>query len=164
MKSDQLQDLTLGRGARLPELTLPSAAGGAEIALRAPGRRAPVVVQVDEAECEACDDFLTRLAAEKEEIAEWDGRVVVVVPGEAAAAARLQERLALPFPVLADPDHRLSARIGTDAASVLVADQWGEIHMSERIGVGATPPTAAEIVEWLRYLAIQCPECQGEAL
>ena len=21
-----------------------------------------------------------------------------------------------------------------------------------------------ELIEWLRYLAIQCPECQGEAL
>jgi peroxiredoxin len=163
MREERRQEI-LGRGERMPELTLPSAAGEAPVALRAPGRRAPVVVQVHGARCSTCAACLQQLAAAEDEIAEWDGRGVVVVPGAACEAARMRTELALPFPVLADPEHRLGARLGSDGAAVLVADQWGALHLSRRVGPEHAFPAVSEIVDWLRYLAVQCPECEGEAL
>jgi hypothetical protein len=52
---------------------------------------------------------------------------------------------------------------GMPSPGVLVADRWGEIHfIAGAVRVEGLPP-ASEIVEWVRYVAYQCPECQGEA-
>jgi hypothetical protein len=46
---------------------------------------------------------------------------------------------------------------------VVIADRWGEIYFVEA-GLRVTDlPTAAEILEWLRDIEHECPECQGEA-
>ena len=45
---------------------------------------------------------------------------------------------------------------------VLIADRWGEIYF---VGNGkriADLPKIDEILEWLRFLEHQCPECEGE--
>jgi peroxiredoxin len=95
---------------------------------------------------------------------EWDGRVVVVVPGEVEDAARLVEAVDLPFPVLADPERRLSHRLNLQGAAVLVADPWGEVRFRHDAGAAHDLPSPAELVDWARFVAIQCPECEGEAL
>jgi hypothetical protein len=46
--------------------------------------------------------------------------------------------------------------------AVVIADRWGEIYF-----VGNGPrftdlPTIDEILEWLRFVEHECPECQGE--
>lgn len=52
---------------------------------------------------------------------------------------------------------------GVPQPGVVIADRWGEIHwVSPRIRVEELPP-ASELIEWLRYVQMQCPECQGEA-
>ena len=51
---------------------------------------------------------------------------------------------------------------GAPSPGIVVADRWGEIFY-----VGATEagslPSPDELIEWLRYVQHQCPECQGEA-
>jgi len=48
------------------------------------------------------------------------------------------------------------------APSVTIADRWGEVqHVAAAERDGELPPPA-ELVEWLRFVQIQCPECQGE--
>ncbi len=45
---------------------------------------------------------------------------------------------------------------------IVIADRWGEVHfVTSRTTARALPP-AAELVEWLRFVQVQCPECQGE--
>lgn len=45
---------------------------------------------------------------------------------------------------------------------VVVADRWGEIYfVAGAPNVPALPPPD-EILEWLHYVANECPECQGE--
>ncbi len=47
--------------------------------------------------------------------------------------------------------------------AVLIADRWGEIQF---IGNGvqiADLPTIEGIIEWLRFIEHQCPECEGES-
>jgi hypothetical protein len=52
---------------------------------------------------------------------------------------------------------------GLPLPGVAIADRWGEIVMvAEAAGVENLPDPAA-LVEWLRYVEHQCPECEGEA-
>lgn len=146
---------------RLPEMSLPTAPGGEPVRLRTGRRRAPVLVLTHGGACPACARYVAALAARNDEIAEWDGRVLVVHPGppdDAAAFSRPDG-----FPVLVDADGRLSSALGARAPTIVVADQWGEIHEQHDAGEAHDFLQADEVVEWARFLAVQCPECQGEA-
>jgi hypothetical protein len=48
------------------------------------------------------------------------------------------------------------------APAVLVADKWGEIHHAHAAPTIAEMPDAEAILDWLTYVRVQCPECQGE--
>ncbi|HEX2095640.1 MAG TPA: redoxin domain-containing protein [Longimicrobiaceae bacterium] len=154
----------LAAGGRLPDLALPAAPDGRSVPLRARGRSAPVVVQTHGAGCAECRAWLEGLAGVEDAVREWDGRAVVVVPEGLDAADRLQAASRLPYPVLADPERRLAERLGTEDAVVLVADQWGELFLVANAGTAHRLPDPSEVVEWLRFLAVRCPECEGEAL
>ena len=156
---------TLVHGERLPQLSLPSAPAGApEPLIASGGRQVPVVVAVDGANCDACRAYLRRLAAEDAEMRAWDGRVLVVVPGALDGAARFADAVHPPFPVLADEGGRWARWMGTDRAGVVVADPWGEVRFRHAAGAAHDLPEPAELVDWARFVAIQCPECEGEAL
>src|SRR5688572_9705258 len=103
-------------------------------ALRSGGRNATVLVMVHDRECGACSAYLQKLAAQADEIGEWDGRVVPV--REAAE----------------------------DAPAVIIADQWGEIAVVEPAGEAHRFIEPVEVITWLQYIAMKCPECEGEAL
>ena len=49
---------------------------------------------------------------------------------------------------------------GVPRPGVVVADRWGEIAFVTHT---AELPPGGEILEWLRFVQLQCPECQGEA-
>ena len=52
---------------------------------------------------------------------------------------------------------------GVPCPGVLIADRWGEVfHVRAASDVGDLPPVD-ELIEWLEYVEMQCPECQGEA-
>lgn len=147
---------------RLPDLRLPSAPGGAPAALVPPGGRAvPILLCVHDAECAGCRAWVQAVAGAEAELREWDGRALVIVPGGVDEAARFAE--GLPFPVLADQECKLWMRMGMEGAAVVVADPWGEVRYRHAAGAAHDLPSAAELVDWARFVAIQCPECEGEA-
>jgi hypothetical protein len=51
---------------------------------------------------------------------------------------------------------------GLPAPAVVIADRWGEIVGVEAADTVAGLPAAADLVEWLRFVAHACPECEGE--
>jgi hypothetical protein len=51
---------------------------------------------------------------------------------------------------------------GAPLPGVIIADRWGEIWHVHRADSNADLPRAEALVEWLRYVQMQCPECQGE--
>src|SRR5690606_41996563 len=106
---------------------------------RKAGRLATVLVTVHP-DCAECSAYLESLRDVQGRVEEWDGRVI---------AARATEEL---------------AAAGVPAPAVLIADQWGELFVVEPAGADHAFIEPDEVVAWLRYLAIQCPECQGEAL
>jgi peroxiredoxin len=118
---------------------------------------------VHAADCADCRTFAQLLAAADAELREWDTHVVVVVPGDVDQAARFAEGAALPFPVVADAERKLWTRMGMEGAAAIVADPWGEVRMRHAAGAAHDLPAPAELVDWARFVAIQCPECEGEA-
>jgi hypothetical protein len=52
---------------------------------------------------------------------------------------------------------------GIDAPAVVIADRWGEVYLAAHGASASELPAADEIVECLRAVAHECPECQGEA-
>jgi len=50
-----------------------------------------------------------------------------------------------------------------DAPAVVVADQWGEVvHVAAAATVDVLPDPG-EVLTWVHFLRIRCPECEGEA-
>jgi hypothetical protein len=47
--------------------------------------------------------------------------------------------------------------------AVLIADRWGEVVFVGQSEAAGGLPDVDELLEWLRYVQNQCPECQGEA-
>jgi hypothetical protein len=45
---------------------------------------------------------------------------------------------------------------------VVIADKWGEVHVAAGADAATGLPTPDDLIEWLRYVQMQCPECQGE--
>lgn len=149
---------------RLPDLRLPSAPGGTPVPLVPPGGRGvPIILAVHSTECALCLSFARALGAADAELREWDARVLVVVPGGMDETARFADDAGLPFPVVADEARKLWARMGMDGAAAIVADPWGEVRMRHTAGAAHDLPSPAELVDWTRFVAMQCPECEGEA-
>lgn len=141
---------------RLPELALPSLPGGGLVRLRPPGRRSPLLVLVHAGACDACAAFVAEIAAAGERMRDWDGYPIVVRQDEEGAGTG-------GLPGLLDADRRLPAALAVTVPAVVVADQWGEMHQRYEAGEEHRFPPMDELVEWLRFLAIQCPECQAES-
>jgi hypothetical protein len=145
----------IGVGSFLPDIELPGAPHGTATPLRRGGRAATVVVRVHDATCRDCRRYLADLAASKIDLAWWEGRVVVVVPGPLEDASGLRGDVGSSFTVLGDAHDR--ARL-VDGAGVIVADRYGHIYDVADAGDGHALPSPKELEEWLRFLAMQCPE------
>ena len=77
--------------------------------------------------CLECRRYIrTELASASEQLAQWGGRLAVVLPGF--------------------PDD---------------AREWGEVFFVADAGLGHDLPGSGEMEDWIRFLAIQCPECEG---
>lgn len=51
---------------------------------------------------------------------------------------------------------------GVPRPSVLIADRWGEIRTVARVTREQTWPAVDDLVDTIRHIEIQCPECEGE--
>jgi hypothetical protein len=51
---------------------------------------------------------------------------------------------------------------GVPSPGVAIADRWGEIHFIQAADRADALPAVDDLIEWLQFVQIQCPECQGE--
>jgi hypothetical protein len=51
---------------------------------------------------------------------------------------------------------------GLPSPSILVADRWGEIVAVKHADRASELPPVEELVDWVRFVAQACPECEGE--
>jgi peroxiredoxin len=148
---------------RLPDLSLPDRATGASTPLRLPGRQSPFLILVHGGGCSECRAFLDDLARHQDLILEWEGRLLAVTSDALEETDSLPAVSALPFPLLSDPEGRVARALSIEAPALVVADQWGQVHQADEATAEHSFPTPSEVVDWARYLAMKCPECEGEA-
>ncbi len=150
-------------GNRLPNLSLPDTSRHHRQSLLAPGVSATVVVLTHASGCAECRAYLDTLAANRQSLLDWEGRVVVVLPEPPEEAERSAELELQPFLLLADPDARVTSAAKVEPPATIIADRSGEVHISHEAGAQHQFLPPNEVEDWVRYLATQCPECQGEA-
>jgi hypothetical protein len=141
----------------LPYLELPSPGGG-RVALRHGGRHATAVVVVHDATCDACRRYVAQVGAAADDLAAWDGRVVVLVPGSLGDAAAFTSALELAPAVKVVATDADDAAALVEGAGVLIADRYGHVYDVTTAGNGHALPAPRELEEWLKFLATQCPE------
>lgn len=154
------RDDLVNPGRRLPDLSFPALDGGGTHRLRQ-GRRSPVLLLVHDSHCAACRAYVRKLEEWSASLGEWDGRILVLSPEHPEDVPGTKSDA---IPILADPERRIAGALSVRHPAVIIADQWGQVHASLPAGEDHDFPSASEIEEWLRFLAIQCPECEGEAL
>lgn len=145
-------------GSRLPSVTLRSLRSGVEVSLRS-GRGPVALATVHGPDCPGCLRFVEALAGVAETVKQWGGRIIVAVPvASAGDDETLVERAGPAIQVVADPDRRVASGVN---AQVVLADEWGEVYFAEDAGSEHPTVSAAEVLEWVRFIVIQCPECEG---
>ncbi len=148
--------------AKLPWAVLEKANGVGAENLRVQERFARIVFFPHAAADAQCAQYVARLSAAARDLADWDGRTIVVVPaGETQAGAALQAG-AGGVSVLVDragaEGARARAGVPATSAAILVADRFGDVWHGYDLGVGHAFPEVRELEAWLRYLGTMCPE------
>lgn len=109
--------------------------------------------------CAACEAFLRTLAAHLETYRQEETAVLAIGPDEQALNRQMAVRLDSPFPFLSDPTGRVVAQQGLALPSLVIADRWGEIWAAWLGGATHQFPSEQDILQWLSFIEIQCPEC-----
>jgi hypothetical protein len=144
--------------SRFPDIPLVSDRDRSESLLR-PGR-AQVIVLIHEGACADCLAYLQSLNHERAEFAAWGADVAVITPALNPEVRSVADS----FPVFIDAHGQLALHTGLTAPALLIVDQWADIKEARSATERHDFPVVAEVVSWTRYLGIQCPECEGEAL
>lgn len=139
------------------DLSLESDAGAFSFGRR---RGSIILVLFHTETCAACREYLDKLSQENAELAEWDAVVAMVTP-VAKADAAIEPTQAR---VLYDPGQSVAKVAGIDAPGVVIVDQWSDITDIYAAGKNHEFPAVADVIASVRYLATQCPECEGETL
>lgn len=144
--------MPMQKGERLPSLTLTAAGGEAAKNLRE-GRGPRIVVTLHGDDCPDCAAYARGLVDVADQVLDWHGEVVIVLTASTGGDV---SRLTGPgLTVLRDPE----GRFADGRAVVTVTDEWAEVYFSGELDPPHRDPGPDELVEWARFVAIQCPEC-----
>lgn len=132
------------------------------------GRRQVALFLGHGADCLACFGYARQLARRREAFAEADGLPLIIVAGDTAAAAGWRHGIDDAVTILADPDGgwkgAVATHVGATAgdAILLLLDRFGAPRAGSMAAEAGGLIDPSEAVEWLRFLALECPECSGE--
>ena len=101
--------------------------------------------------------LIASLAEKSAEVRENETRVIVVVrPEQLARVAELSEVLT----AAVDESGRMFAELcGADATTIYFTDKFREVFHVFHIAGGDPLPTTDDILGWIKFVAMQCPEC-----
>lgn len=150
-----------GIGERLPPLSVPTLIEGEEVSLEAGGRDARVLLVLPADDLEAGLDYWRQFIELSDELRHWYARPLAMLPAEPAALGINPSEVVAPFPVLLDHDGSAHERLDVEQseAALFIADRYGQVYVAERAQNLTDLPTPRQIEEWVRFLAVQCPEC-----
>ena len=109
-----------------------------------------------------------QLAAQLNALAELEAVPVIVVEGTTGTVSEWRDGIADDVPILADADgswkRAVAARVGADAgdALLLVLDRFAAPRAGSIAAEAGGLIDPSEATDWLRLLALECPECGGE--
>lgn len=110
-------------------------------------------------------EILTEIAANHTQFREQQAEVLAILQCDREHAVRIAHQAGLPFPVLVDEDGRIHRSAGAadrsnhPSVAIYVTDAFGEVFAVYRTADGQTMPSAHEIMKWLSFINMQCPEC-----
>ncbi len=158
------QDACPDRGQRLRDFQLPAVSGGQVHLSEYWGRFNLILVFA--AECAgAVVGLLSEIAHRYPKCVEEQAQVLVIFAGTKTEAEERLAPMQLPFPVLVDVDgsvHRTVCAVEPDGGpspAVYVTDRYGEIFAVFPTPGRRTSPNVNDLLEWLEFINIQCPEC-----
>jgi peroxiredoxin len=108
---------------------------------------------------------LAEVAADYNRFQDEETQVLGIMQCTQERAARIGQEANLPFPLLVDEDGRIhrsasaADKSGHRAMAIYITDRFGEVFAVYREAAGQTMPSVQEIVKWLTFINIQCPEC-----
>lgn len=155
--------LSAGTGKLLPPANMVTPSGKAFSLGQFHGRRNLVVVLPGAgAASESVERLLTQLARGRAALDEEKAEVLVVLPGDADGP---RDEASRALTVLVDEDARFYRSMGAvDAAgraapALYITDLYREIYCAVRPGDEQWPSSIDEVLSWLVFMNIQCPEC-----
>jgi peroxiredoxin len=110
--------------------------------------------------------LLTDLARHYPEVKEQEAEVLALVQPIEKQSSTIEQHTRMPFPVLVDHENRLHHSLGaTDAqghpcAAAYITDRYAEVFAVYRRRDTQNLPKTKEILDWLEFINIQCPECE----
>lgn len=149
-------------GDRLPVGEYRDRRDGRLVRLRDQSLGSPVVFVAHGPDCEGCRRYLGELAGLDEACRLWDGRRVAFLPdGEGEPVPGEEAGFDPPFPLVAPAGEAARRLADPGNAALIVADRFGECFHVDEVGPHhhAGLPRGREIESWLRFIAVQCPEC-----
>lgn len=152
-----------GTGELFPDATLPLASGGSLSIDSLRVRYDLVILMLGAGAIDpAAARLLEALAQGRAAIEEEEGRVLVV---RAANEHSDSSDWRWSFPLMLDADARFHIRVGAVDAhgepttSLYVTDRYREIYEATRPSQADWPATVDDVLQWLTFVNIQCPEC-----
>lgn len=157
--------LSAGTGEILPYATLATPSGAAFTLGQYRGRRNLVVVLLGAGSPgNIVSRLLAQLARSRVALEEEEAEALVVRTGDAGG---LSEEMARSLTVLVDDGARFHRGLGAvDAAgsaapSLYITDRYMEIYHRSRPGDAQWPTSTEDVLSWLVFMNIQCPECSA---
>jgi len=150
-----------GTGKLFPDATLPTHDGGTITldTFRPKWNLVMIMLGADGIPATIAD-LLDALAGSRADVESEDGKILAV-----AASATLTADWRWPFPLLLDADGSVHQRAGAvdangrPAPALFTTDHYREIYGVMRPGEPRWPTSAKDVIEWLVFANIQCPEC-----
>ena len=155
---------TPAKGLQFPDLECTTVVGRRIRLSDYRGRSNLVLVFTDDRKTSA--ELLSQIAGSNDQFRSHEVEVIAVTQYPENECARIEEELRLPFAVLPDEDGRIHRKAGAgdpqgrSAPVVYVTDRYGEVFAAWRARDDQTLPDVAEILSWLEFIDIQCPECE----
>ena len=109
--------------------------------------------------------ILNEIASNYTQFREEQAKVLAILQCDRERATRIAHQTDLPFPLLVDEDGRIHRSAGAEdrhshpAEAIYITDAFGEVFAVYRQAERQTMPGAQEMVKWLSFINMQCPEC-----
>ncbi|MGH7449159.1 MAG: hypothetical protein ACRELT_16420 [Longimicrobiales bacterium] len=132
---------------RLPRLQLNGPAG--TIRLHAPELGAPVLLLVRNEALDRSRPYISALVESLSELRNRDGRALLITEDDVG-------KTGLPSAVAS---RDVWDSLSIDDSALIIADRWGVVYVVKETTTFEDLPPAEEVVGWVRYLAMQRPEC-----